>query len=84
MSIIKKIDPKAIKLLVENNWIWSDIDYAFIKSRDPMKENTEQYQAHEGNKINYEELREHNLINPKSTVRGDAGLEWLRKRVLAF
>jgi len=80
---LKNIDTEALKLLVESDWIWSDIDYAFIKARDPMKENTEQYRTHERNKINYEELREHNLVNPKSTVSRDAGLEWLRKRVLA-
>ena len=83
MSLPNKIAPEVIKLLAENDWIWSDIDRAFIKARDAMKENTEQYRTNTGNMINYEELRDHNLINPKSTIGLEDSIEWLRKRVLA-
>ena len=81
MSLTKNLDPEAIRLLGEADWVWSEIDCAFIKARDPMKEDTEQFRYRDANKINYEDLRDHNLVKPTPKRGREAGIKWLRKRI---
>jgi hypothetical protein len=83
MSIPSNIDSEAIMLLEEADWPWSNIDRAFIKARDPGQETTEQYRSHQPDQINYEELRDHGLAGSASAAQREAGLQWLRGRLVA-
>jgi len=83
MSIPSTIASEAIQLLEEADWPWSNIHNAFVESRDPERETTENYLSRSPAQISYEELREHRLAGPASMAEREAGLQWLRRRLSA-
>ena len=81
MSRPTNIDSEAIRILEKANWPWSDATYAFVKSRDPERETTEDYRSRSPGRINYGELHDHHLLGPASTAELEDGLQWLRERL---
>lgn len=81
MSMLSTINPEAIQLLDEADWLWSGRDGAFVKARDPEKETIEQYRSHPPDLISYEELHNHGLTGRTLTAEREAGLQWLRGRL---
>jgi len=59
---------RAIQLLKNANWIWSEARKAFIETRDPERETTEDYRRRSPATISYEEIRDHGLVEPTSGV----------------
>ena len=83
MTIPTDIDSEAIRLLEESDWPWSNWDKAFIESRNPERETTEDYRRRSPNRISYAELKDHGLANSSSTEVREAGMIWLRGKLAA-
>jgi hypothetical protein len=68
------IHPEAVRLLEEADWPWSDHDGAFVESRDPERETTEQYRARQPTQIGYAELRDHGLAGSVPAAGREGGI----------
>ena len=78
MSIPRTIDGEAVRLLEEANWLWNDLNMAFIEARDPVQETTEVSPGDATSQITYEEIQHHGLARRAIPAQRDAGLQWLR------
>lgn len=83
MSMRDRIDPEANQLLEAMNWYWSDGDMSYVKSRNPDQQTTEEYHSHPKAYITYEQLSDHGLTHPMTPRSREAGLRWLRRRMVA-
>lgn len=81
MGVPTNIDPEAVQLLEEFNWLWSDAERAFIEARDPEQETTEEYRSRFKARVTYEDLRDHGFVGPVSGREREAGFGWLRERL---
>ena len=84
MSVLTTVDAEAVELFDEADWIWSDLDRAFVKARDPNKETTEEYRSHPPDCIAYEELEDHGLAGQATSAQRETGLQWLEDRLSAY
>jgi len=83
MTIPSNVDAEAIRLLDEADWPWSDLEKAFVKSRNPDRETTGEYLQRSSNRISYAELKDHSLVGSESTEAREAGIRWLRGKLSA-
>ena len=83
MSGPTDVDPQALRLLDETGWLWSDAHRAFVESRDPERETTEQYRDRGPKRIGHGELRDHGLAGHAPTTAMQSGIRWLRERLSA-
>ena len=75
MIMLKKVDPEARQLLEESNFRW--YDNAFVETRKPGEEKTEDYRNRQKLQIDYDSLRDHGLAGEAPPKIRNAGLQWL-------
>jgi hypothetical protein len=75
------VHPGAVQLFETANWIWSDARKAFMKTRNPERETTEEYRRRSPATKIYEEIHDHGLIGSAPVTEQEAGLRWLRERL---
>jgi len=74
MSRLDDIDPEAIRLIEDADWLWSDWDRAFVKARDPESETRGGYRRGLRAQISSDDLRDYGLAGRASNEKREAGL----------
>ncbi len=77
----KLIDPQAVELFVKVGWVWNGRLNAFEETRTVGLESTEDYRGRKHRSIDYDALRDHDLVGATSDLKRDGGLIWLRRQL---
>jgi len=83
MTMPSGTDSKAVQLFDQAGWLWSDAHKAFVESRNPERETTDEYLRREPARVGYGELRDHGLAGSAPLATREAGLRWLHERLSA-
>ena len=81
MSIPSEVDPEALSLFRRADWVWVDLQKAFIETRQRERETTAEYQSRAKMFVGYGELRDRGLAGLNSAATRDAGITWLRNKL---